>query len=121
MNSLYRAHRRKIERLYEDRASISRYAEYEDPHTTETKLGLFSVYENVPCRISRIALATNRQSETVNEIFYETKLFIAPEYEIRQGDVIEVTRGTVKRVYKAGEPVVYSTHQEVSIQREQEA
>src|SRR5690606_10020446 len=116
-----RAHRRVIERLYKDRASISRYAEYEDSNTTETKLGLFPVYENVPCRLSRIAFATNRQSETVNEIFYETKLFIAPEYVIKQGDVVEVTRGTVKRVYKAGEPVVYSPHQEVSLQREENA
>jgi len=121
MRLAYESHRRKIERLYEDRASISRYGEYTDPHTTETKLGLSLVYENVPCRLSRIALATNRQSETVNEIFYETKLFVAPEYEIRQGDVIEVTLGTVKRIYKAGEPVVYSTHQEISLQREERA
>ena len=117
MKSLYRAHRRKIEMLYEDRASISRYGEYTDPHKKETKLGLFSVYENVPCRLSRLGMATNRQSETVNEIVYETKLFISPDYEIKQGDVIEVTRGIVKRVYKAGEPVVYSTHQEISLQR----
>lgn len=121
MKGTYRAHRRMIEKMYDDRASIKRYVEEDDPITTETKLGLFLVYENVPCRISRIALATNRQSETVNEIFYETKLFIAPEYEIRQGDVIEVTRGTIKRVYKAGEPVVYLTHQEVSLQREANA
>jgi hypothetical protein len=121
MKGLYRAHRMVIERLYEDRASISRYGEYTDPHTTETKLGLFSVYENVPCRLSRLGMGTNRQTETVNEIAYETKLFIAPEYDVKQGDVIEVTRGTVKRVYKAGEPVVYSTHQEVSLQREANA
>lgn len=117
MKGLYREHRKVIERLYEDRASISRYMEYEDPNTTETKLGLSLVHENVPCRLSRMGIGANRQTETVNEIFYETKLFIAPEYEIRQGDVIEVTRGTVKRVYKAGEPIVYSTHQEISLQR----
>jgi len=117
MRLAYESHRRKIERLYEDRASISRYGEYTDPHTTETKLGLVLVYENVPCRLSRLGMGTNRQTETVNEIAYETKLFISPDYEIKQGDVIEVTRGTVKRVYKAGEPVVYLTHQEISLQR----
>ena len=121
MKGLYRAHRRVIERLYEDRASISRYAEYEDPNTTETKLDLVLVYENVPCRLSRIGMGTNRQTETVNEIAYETKLFISPDYEIKQGDVIEVTRGTVTRVYKAGEPIVYLTHQEISLQREDRA
>jgi hypothetical protein len=121
MRLAYESHRRKIERLYEDRASISRYGEYIDPHTTETKLGLFPVYENVPCRLSRIGMGTNRQTETVNEIAYETKLFISPDYEIKHGDVIEVTRNGVTRQYKAGEPTIYSSHQEVSLQRGGEA
>lgn len=121
MRMAYRAHRRAIERLYEDRATISRHMEYEHPITKETKHGLVPVYENQPCRISQRALATNAQTETVNQIVYETKLFIAPELEIKQGDVIEVTRGAVTRKYTAGEPFVYPTHQEVSIQRDGEA
>src|SRR5690606_26311505 len=103
------------EGLYEDRATISRHMEYEDQTTKETKRDLVPVYENQPCRISQRALAANTQTETVNQIAYETKLFIAPELEIKQGDVIEVTRGTVTRKYTAGEPFVYPTHQEVSI------
>jgi|SRR5690606_21082889 len=121
MRAAYRAHRRAIERLYEDRATISRHMEYEDPITKETKSGLQPVYENQPCRISQRALGTNAQTEAVNQIAYETKLFISPDIEIKQGDVIEVTRGTVTRKYTAGEPFIYPTHQEVSIQRDDEA
>lgn len=121
MRMTYRTHRRAIERLYEDRATISRHMEYEDPNTKETKQGLVPVYENQPCRISQRALAANAQTETVNPIAYETKLFIAPELEIKQGDVVEVTRGGVTRKYTAGEPFLYPTHQEVSIQRDDEA
>ena len=117
----YNAHSRAIERLYEDKATISRYTEYEDPVTKETRLELIPVYENQPCRISQRALGANTQTENVNQIVYETKLFISPNIEIKQGDVIEVTRGTTTRKYTAGEPFIYPTHQEVSIQRDDEA
>jgi hypothetical protein len=88
-----------------------------DPDTKETKQVLQPVHVDRPCRISQRALGTNGQTEAQNDIRYETKLFIAPELEIRQGDSIEVTRGGVMRRYTAGEPFVYSTHQEVSLQR----
>lgn len=121
MRAVYQAHRRTIERLYEDRATITRHMKYEDPITKETKYELETIYENQPCRISQRALAANAQTETVNQIAYETKLFIAPELEIKQGDVVEVTRGGATRKYRAGEPFLYPTHQEVSLQREENA
>lgn len=110
-------YRRAIERLYTDRCTIYRYQAVKDPDTKETKQVLQPVYVDRPCRISQRALGTNGQTEAQNDIRYETKLFIAPELEIRQGDSIEVTRGGVMRRYTAGEPFVYSTHQEVSLQR----
>jgi hypothetical protein len=112
-------HRRVIERLYTDRATIYRYVPVKDPVTKETKLVLQAVYSDQPCRISQRVLGQNNQTEAQNEIRYETKLFIAPEVEIRQGDLLEVTRGNVTRRYTAGEPFVYPTHQEVSIQRKE--
>ena len=110
-------HRRVIERLYTDRCTIYRYQPMKDPVTKETKQFLQPLHVDQPCRISQRAPAVNGQTEAQNEIRYETKLFIAPEVEIRQGDLLEVTRDTVTRRYTAGEPFLYSTHQEVSIQR----
>lgn len=110
-------HRRTIERMYTDRCTISRHVQVKDPETKETRLELRPVYENQACRISQRALGTNNQSEAENIIAYETKLFVAPELEIKQGDVVEVTRGGVSREYTAGEPFLYPTHQEVSLQR----
>jgi len=112
-------HRRAIERLYTDRAMIYRYQPVKDPETKTTKLVPQPVYTDHPCRISQRALGQNNQTEAQNEIRYETKLFISPELDIRQGDLLEVTRGTVARRYTAGEPFPYSTHQEVSLQREE--
>lgn len=110
-------HRRAIEKLYTDRCTISRYEDYKDPVTKETKLQLEQIYTDNPCRLSQRALGTNNQTEAQNEIAYETKLFIAPELEIKQGDEIEITRGSVERTYTAGETFPYPTHQEVSLQR----
>ena len=112
-------YRRVIERLYTDRCTIYRYQAMKDPDTKETKQVLQPVYVDRPCRISQRALGTNDQTEAQNDIRYETKLFIAPELEIRQGDSIEVTRESMTRLYTAGEPFLYSTHREVSLQRKE--
>lgn len=114
-------HRRAIERLYTDTCTISRHKKAKDPVKKETKLVLQPVYEDQPCRISQRALGTNQQTDAENNIAYETKLFIAPELEILQGDVIEVVRGEITREYTAGEPFPYSTHQEISLQRKEYA
>lgn len=116
----YYMYRRAVEQLYEDRAIIKRYVE-ERTEWGETRLIEKEVERDIPCRISQRALGVNRQTETVNEIAYETKLLLPPDIEVRQGDIIEVTRRGVTRKYTAGEPFLYPTHQEVSIQRRDEA
>lgn len=123
----YRRYRRTIERLYTDRATIYRYIQVKDPVTKETKLEAQPVHLDQTCRVSQKVLAQNNQTEAQNDIRYETKLFIAPELELRQGDMLEVTRGRITaagwepiapaRKYEAGEPFLYVTHQEISIQR----
>jgi len=115
----YARYRAQLEMTYEDRATIWRH---EDKKVgSVTRKTWVEKYSDQPCRISQKALGTNNQTETVNQISYETKLFISPDVEILQGDVLEVTRGSLKRSYIAGEPFPYPTHQEVSIQRGEKA
>ncbi|MNW55131.1 hypothetical protein D3C74_327770 [compost metagenome] len=80
-----------------------------------------SKYTDQPCRISQKALGTNGQTESTNNITYETKLFISPDIEVKQGDLIEVTRGSQLRSYTAGEPFPYPSHQEIILQRKDKA
>ncbi|MEF3309512.1 DUF6093 family protein [Paenibacillus sp. GYB004] len=122
-------HRSAIEKLYTDRCTVYRHVKVKEPLTKETKLVAEPVYTDHPCRISQKALAQNSQTEAQNDIRYETKLFIAPELELQQGDILEVTRGRITapgwgpiapmRKYVAGEPFLYVTHQEISIQRKE--
>lgn len=110
-------HRRAIEKLYTDRCTIYKYKMVWDPERGEDVKRLVPIVVGQPCRISQRALGVNGQTEAQNNIQYETKLFIAPEFEIEQGNFLEVTRDSVTRKYHAGEPFPYPTHQEVSIQR----
>ncbi|WP_107838963.1 ABC transporter ATP-binding protein [Metasolibacillus meyeri] len=112
---------RLAERYYTDRARISRKEDYETSYG-ETRLQPdILVYDDVPCRISQKALPSNMQTDTVNKISYETKLFIASQYNIKQGDKITVKRGLSTHLYTAGEPFFYADHQEISLQREDKA
>jgi len=116
---MYDRHRAAIEKMYTDRATIFRYTQVKDPVTKATDLVAEPVYTDRPCRLSQRALGQNSQTEAQNDIRYETKLFIAPELEIKHGDMLEVTRGGHTRKYEAGEPFLYVTHQEISIQRKE--
>jgi len=109
-----------IEQFYEDTATIKRLVETET-EWGETKLIEQIIYQDVPCKLSQRGLAMNNQTETVNEVAYETKLFLSPDIEVKQGDIIEVMRQGITREYTAGEPFMYPTHQEVSIQRKENA
>ena len=128
----YAKHRAAIERLYDDRATISRYVSADDPVTKKTKQTFHAVHSDVPCRLSQTGLAKNGQTEAQNNIASESKLFLAPEVVIQQGDDLIVTRGrktetgwepiAAPRRYQAGEPFPpYQTHQEVSLQRKDKA
>ncbi|PYI57026.1 ABC transporter ATP-binding protein [Paenibacillus flagellatus] len=109
-------HRAAIERLYTDRATIRRNVEYQAPNRA-TRQEVQTIYIDQPCRMSMRALAQNDQTEAQNDVRYEIKLFISPELEIRQGDVVTLTRGARNWTLTAGEPFPYTTHQEISLQR----
>lgn len=115
----YARHRRKIEKTYEDRCTIKRWEKTKV--NGETKLDWVVKAEDVPCRLSQKALGSNGQTDSVNQIAYETKLFISPDIEVLQGDILEVTRGSLMRMYTAGEPFPYPSHQEISLQRREKA
>jgi hypothetical protein len=117
----YAKYRQQLETMYEDLVTVRRYGDIEIPGSGETVPGEYPVHTAVPCRISQKALGTNGQTESVNNIAYETKMFISPDVEIKQGDKCSVTRDGVTREYTAGEPFPYPTHQEISLQREDKA
>lgn len=123
LSKAFKQARKAVESLYDCTCNISGGKEkIKDPKTKETKLLPKIKYENKPCRVSKQSLSKNNQTDTVNQVAYELKLFIAPEVEIKQGDEIEVTnKFGNKEIYKAGEGFPYNTHQEVILSKEDKA
>ncbi|MEW9093947.1 MAG: hypothetical protein AB2417_02595 [Clostridiaceae bacterium] len=123
LNKAFKQARKAIESLYNCTCNISGGTEtVKDPITKETKSVPKLKYENQPCKVSKQSLSKNNQTDTVNRVAYELKLFIAPEVNIKQGDEIEVTNVLgVKNKYYAGEGFPYTTHQEVILTKEGKA
>ena len=123
LNKAFKQARKAIESLYDCKCNISSGKEkVKDPITKETKLGPKIKYKDIPCRISKQSLSKNNQTNTVNQIVYELKLFISPMLEIHQGDNIEVTdKFGNKTIYKTGEGFKYTSHQEVTLSKEDRA
>ncbi|MCY6958863.1 hypothetical protein [Clostridium brassicae] len=123
LSKAFKQARKAIESLYDCTCNISGGKEkIKDPKTKETKIVPKIKYENKPCKVSKQSLSKNNQTDTVNQIVYELKLFISPELAINQGDEIEVTNqfGIITK-YKAGEGFSYNTHQEVILSKEGKA
>lgn len=115
----YAKYRKVMELTYEDTITIRRHGK--SVVNGETVLGWSDVYVGQPCRISQKTLGTNDQTESVNNVAYETKLFISPDITIMQGDKCVTVRDGFATAYTAGEPFRYHSHQEVSLQREDKA
>lgn len=120
LNKAFKQARKAIESLYDCKCNISGgKKKVKDPITKETKLVVIPKYKDIPCRISKQSLSKNTQTDTVNQVVYELKLFICPELTIKQGDVIGITnRVGDKEKYIAGEGFKYNTHQEVILSKE---
>lgn len=123
LSKAFKQARKAVESLYDCTCNIRGGKEkIKDPITKETKLVSKIKYENKSCRISKQSLSKNNQTDIVNQIVYELKLFISPELDINQGDTIEVTnRFGDKEIYKAGEGFPYNTHQEIILSKESKA
>lgn len=111
--------RKMLEKTYYDTVNV--YKNIKVKENGKTKHSRELVYENQKCAISKNNLATNNQSDSVNNINYTVTLFIAPEVEIKQGYLLEVKHMGQTQKYVAGEPFIYVTHQEVILLREDRA
>jgi len=115
----YNRERFELEKTYFDEANI--YRSVKKKENGQTKFVNSLLYKKQVCAISKKTLPNNNQSESSNAIIDAVTLFIAPELEIKQGDVVEVTHFGRTHKYIAGEPFVYSTHQEILLDREENA
>ncbi|QVY60936.1 ABC transporter ATP-binding protein [Cytobacillus gottheilii] len=109
-------HRKAIETMYTGLCTISEYQSVRDPVTKRTKQEEVSVLSGQACHLSFKTIPAANQRDNATTIAQTTKLFIAPELEIKAGSKITVTQNGVTTSYsQSGLPAVYPTHQEISL------
>lgn len=107
--------RKAIESTYTDTCSVIEQKKEKVRGVVETKDEI--VLENQPCKLSFETGTVAGATDAATTIAQITKLFIAPEIEIKSGSKIVVERcGKMYLYTKSGVPAVYETHQEVMLE-----
>ena len=85
------------------------------------KPGKVEICTDVPCHLSFETNSQAEQTELGANTSQVVTLFISPEVYIPPGSTIEVTQNNVTRTYRhSGISAVYTNHQEIVLEAEQE-
>lgn len=110
--------RASIESLYIDTCDIIELVSAKNPVNKRMELTEQVVHSNVPCRLSIKTMGATGDSETASSAVQITKVFIAPELDIPAGSKFLIRHyGREFKYESSGYPAIYSSHQEVTLQR----
>lgn len=109
-------HRKAIEKTYKGICNIYEYQTVTDEKTKLSRQESVLVHENKPCKLSYEKISVV-DGNGVMQKDVVTKLFIAPEIEIKAGSKLEITQDNVTKEFaKSGEPARYASHQEIMLE-----
>lgn len=109
--------RKAIESMYDGTCTITEYQKVKLPNKS-TGFKEVVVLEDIPCRLSFKTITNTNQVETgVSAVVQVTKVFIAPEIQVKPGSKLTITQNDVTTEYKSsGQPAIYTTHQEIELE-----
>ncbi len=112
------AERAAIERTYDAVCSITRQTTVYSDGIAQSAQTVIA--EKIPCGLSRGGDSSGQ--DMANIISDSRVLFIAPETDIRAGDTVTVTLySRTEQLEAVGMPLLYATHQEVTLERREHA
>jgi hypothetical protein len=111
-----------IEQTYFDTCTISRMGNVVQTNGS-LKQQRVPVYTNIKCALSigsRPAVNTitdkmYNRDDVLNQIHSQDKLFLNPSYIVQQGDEVVVSRNGRTITAQLGNPFVYDSHQQVTL------
>lgn len=109
--------RKAIESLYDGKCTITEHQKIKKENMS-TGFQDVVVQENIPCRLSFKTINNTNQTDTAaSAVVQITKVFLAPEIQIKPGSKLTITQNDVTTEYKSsGKPAFYSTHQEIVLE-----
>jgi len=109
--------RQIMERTYNGRMDVYGYVDVETDYG-ETKQERQLLMQEIPCALSQYQLRPASHSDSHSQRNYQAKLFVAPDIRIAAGSDIEVRQDGMTYTFAySGEAFVYSSHQEIMIER----
>lgn len=80
-----------------------------------------TICENEPCRLSHSGFGSTSNTNTLDAVSANIKMFIRPEVQIPEGSKIIITQyGVTDTYHMSSKPVVFVSHQEISLELEKE-
>ena len=109
--------RKAIESMYDGTCTIIERQKVKLPNKS-TGFKDIVVLEDIPCRLSFKTITNPNQAETgVSAVVQVTKVFIAPEIQVKPGSKLTIMQNDVTTEYKSsGQPAIYTTHQEIELE-----
>lgn len=109
--------RKAIESLYDGKCTITEHQKVKKENKS-TGFQDVVVLKDEPCRLSFKTINNTNPTETAaSAVVQITKVFLAPEIQVKPGSKLTITQNGVTTEYKSsGVPAYYSTHQEIVVE-----
>lgn len=101
-----------LELTYFDTATVKRLQKIKDKQTGVTDTTQNIIYENIKCALSKMDNQP-MTSDGVGKLNYSHKLFVSPQYDIKEGDIVSVV--SMKKIsdYLVSKVFFYPSHSEI--------
>ena len=100
-----------LESTYFDRCTIKRKEKIKNPDTGVTETKEIIIAEDVKCALSKKDIQT-MNSDGIGTLAFSHLLFLNPNVDVLEGDIVEVVSIGKASIYLASKPFYYSSHSE---------
>ena len=108
--------------MYKDKANVYRAVTNKTGWKSANDRAFETVYENIPCHLAQYGKELSAHRDDRAQLITEDlRLDCAPDIEILENDVVEITHQGQTFKLVAGTAFSYSTHKEISVRRRKEA
>ena len=98
-----------LESTYFDKCTIKRKEKIKNPNTGVTETVEKIIAENIKCALSKKDIQT-MTSDGIGNLAFSHLLFLNPNVDVQEGDIVEVTSMGKISIYLASKPFYYSSH-----------
>ena len=109
-----------LESTYFDRCTIKRKEKIKNPNTGVTKTKEIIIVEDAKCALSKKDIQT-MNSDGIGTLAFSHLLFLNPNVDVQEGDIVEVSSMGKTSSYLASKPFYYSSHSETLLSYKERA